>query len=138
MKKFLKIAGLAVLLMGLLFVGYLFTANFWDNHNPLMKPHMWAVTRAWTGVPDLPNDATDFQIRTHGDFLTRAFDSSFKASRSSIEAWLSQIPDFDRSAGAELPQGAVEYRGRGREGATYYYLRMNHDMTEVQLYVSWN
>jgi hypothetical protein len=138
MKKFVKIAGLAIVLMGLLFVGYVFTANFFDNHNPLMKPHMWAVTRAWTGVPDLPDDATDFQIKTYGDSLTRKFESSFKASTSSIEAWLSQIPDFDRSAGSELRQGAVEYRGRGREGATYYRLTLNHSLTEVQLYVSWN
>ena len=138
MKKFLIITSLGIFLFGILFVGYLFTSNFWDNRNPLMKPHMWEVTRTWTGVPDLPEDATDFRIKTYGDFLTRKFESSFAASSSSINTWLSGIPDFDQTEQSELPGGGVEHIGAGRGGATYYKLNVNPERTEVHLFVSWN
>ncbi|MDF1740163.1 MAG: hypothetical protein P1U86_13455 [Verrucomicrobiales bacterium] len=138
MKKFLLITGIGIVLPAILIVGYLFTSNFWDNRNPLMKAHMWEVTRAWTGVPDLPEDATDFRIKTNGDFLTRKFESAFAAPTSSIETWLGGIPDFDKTEQSELPDGSVEHVGSGREGATYYRLKLNPERTKVLLFVSWN
>lgn len=125
-------------MLGTLVAGYLLNSNYWDNRNPLMKRHMWEVTQAWTGVPDLPDDARDFQIETSGDFLTRKFKSSFSASRSSIKAWMAKIPDLDKAEVSELPDGEVEYTGHGKEGATYFKLLTSHDGAGVQLFVSWN
>ncbi len=138
MKKFFAMVGLAIVLLGILFVCYLFTSNFWDNRNPFMKSHMWEVTQRWTGVPDLPADAIDFQIKTFGDLLTRKFESAFTAPASSIETWLSGIPDFDQTEQSKLPGGGVEHIGLGREGATYYKLNLNPERTKVRLFVSWN
>ncbi|QIF02483.1 hypothetical protein [Roseimicrobium sp. ORNL1] len=138
MKRFLFITALGIILWLLASIGYLLTSNFWDNRNPFMKAHMWEVTQTWTGVPDLPDDAKKFQIKTFGDFLTRKFTSSFSAPKSSIESWLSRIPDFEKAERSELPGRVVEYFGSGREGATYYKLNLNPEMTEVHLFVSWN
>jgi|GEM_PF-3029208 len=87
MKRLLLISGVCFSVVAL-FLGYLFNSNFWDNRNPFMKQHMWDVTRAWTGVPELPKDAKDFKIETFGDSLTRKFKSTFSGTRPSVEAWL--------------------------------------------------
>ncbi len=138
MKRLLLIAGVSAAVVGALFVGYLFNTNFWDNRNPFMRQHMWDVTRAWTGAPDLPADAGDFKIETLGDFFTRKFKSSFSAPRPSIEAWLAKVPDLDQAERSDLPDGGREYLGRGKGGATYFKLEVHPGMTEVRLFVSWN
>lgn len=138
MKRFLLVTGSMAAVTVALFIGYLFSSNFWDNLNPFMKPHMWEVTKSWTGVPELPADATEFQIKTSGDFLTRKFESSFSAPASRMKAWLAAIPDFDKMEVEELPNGEIEHVGRGRNGATYFKLHLNRDKSSVRLFVSWN
>lgn len=138
MKRLLQITGIGIAVAGVLFVGYLFNTNYWDNRNPFMKQHMWDVTRAWTGVPDRPALARDFKIETIGDFLTRKFKCSFSAPRPNIEVWLAGVSDLDKAERSELPDGWHEYLGNGKEGATYFKLELHPEMTSVRLYVSWN
>ena len=138
MKRRLLSAGFGLALGSVLLVGYLLNSNYWDNRNPFMRGHMWHVTRAWTGVPDLPADARNFKIETSGDFLTRKFKSSFSAPRSSVESWLTHVPDLDQAERTDLADGGREYVGRGKEGATSFTLELGPDMTDVNLSVSWN
>lgn len=137
MKRVFLISGVCFAVVTL-YIGYLFTSNFWDNRNPFVKQHMWDVTRAWTGVPDLPADARYFKIQTDGDFLTRKFKCSFSAPRAKIEAWVAKVPDLDKAERSDLPDGWQEYVGRGKEGATYFKLGLHPEMTAVRLFVSWN
>ena len=138
MKKYLFKLAFGLLVIGVPFGVYLCTSNFWDNRNPWMKEHMWEVTRAWTGAPELPTEATHFQIQTSGDPWTRKFVCSFEAPNVILTAWLKQFPDIELTEKTDLLNGSVEYVGKGRQGATYYKLNFNPEKSEVHLMVSWN
>jgi hypothetical protein len=99
---------------------------------------MLRITLEWARLAPLPQNISDFSIRTEGSSFTRTFRSYFHASQEDIIAWVNSSPGLKDATVFTNSNGTQKYVISPGGGACCAEVVIDYQNNLVEIYVAWS
>lgn len=137
--KFIIAITSIVFLVGAIAVAVLFfSSNARDNQNPAKQKEMMSSVLEWGRLAPFPASATNVSIATEGSSFTCSFRASFVASKQDIQTWIKQSPGTVGVTPQQFADNKVMYTIAPGSGANRAEVKIDFNLNQVDIYVSWS